>query len=78
MHNALKITPPIVEDVSQYGGRPYLVFEPPTLIRDILNNFSDDEVKAIKHGLGSENQFIDTTDQLSHNWLGHMLKAIYK
>ena len=78
MHNALKITPPIVEDMSNYFGRPYLVFESPALIRDILNNFSDDEVKAIKHGLGSVNQFIDTTDQLSHNWLAQRLKAIYK
>jgi len=78
MHNALKITRPIVEDVSNYGGRPYLVFEPPNLIRDILNNFEDEEVKAIKHGLGSVNQFVDSTDQLSNNWLVEMLKAVYR
>jgi hypothetical protein len=78
MHNSLKITRPIVEDVSRYGGRPYLVFEPPDLIRDILHCFSDEEVKAIKHGLGSVNQFVDSTDQLSQNWLVEMLKAVYR
>jgi len=78
MHNSLKITRPIVEDVSSYGGRPYLVFEPPDLIRDILHCFSDEEVKAIKHGLGSVNQFVDSTDQLSQNWLVEMLKAVYR
>jgi len=78
MHNALKITPPIVEDVSNYYGRPYLVFEPPDLIRDILISFTDEEVKAIKHGLGSVNQFVDSTDQLSNNSLVKVLKAVYK
>jgi hypothetical protein len=78
MHNVLKITPPIVEDVRGYYGRPYLVFECPQLIGDILNNFTDEEVKAIKHGLGSVNQFVDSTDQLSNNSLVEMLKAVYK
>jgi hypothetical protein len=78
MHNALKITRPIVEDVQHYHGRGYIVFEPPELISDIVNSFTDEEVKAIKHGLGSVNQFIDSTDQLSHNWLGEMLKVLYK
>ncbi len=75
MHNALKITPPIVEDVEKYYGRPYLVFEPPDLIRDIVTSFTDEEVKAIKHGLGSVNQFVNSTDQLSNNAL---VKALFK
>ena len=55
-----------------------MVFESPDLVRDILNNFKDEEVKAIKHGLGSVNQFVDSTDQLSQNWLVEMLKAVYR
>jgi hypothetical protein len=78
MHNALKITRPIVEDVSNYHGRPYVVFESPDLVRDIVSSFTDEEVKAIKHGLGSVNQFVDSTDQLSNNSLVEMLKAVYK
>ncbi len=78
MHNALKITRPIVEDVSNYHGRPYLVFDSPDLVRDIVSSFTDEEVKAIKHGLGSVNQFVDTTDQLSRLPLVEILKAVYK
>ena len=78
MHNALNITRPIVEDVSNYHGRPYRIFDSSDLIPDILNRFTDDEVRAIKHGLGSLNQFIDTTDQLSRGPLVEILKAIYK
>jgi hypothetical protein len=78
MHNALNITQPIVEDVNLYYGRPYLVFEPPDLLQNIRGSFTDEEVKAIKHGLGSVNQFVDTTDQLSNLGLREIMKAIYK
>jgi hypothetical protein len=57
---------------------PYLVFEAPDLIRDIIDGFTDEEVKAIKHGLGSVNQFVDSTNQVSNNSLCEMLKAIYR
>lgn len=78
MHNALKITRPIVEDVSNYYGRPYLVFDSPDLVRDIVNSFTDEEVKAIKHGLGSVNQFVDSTNHLSNDSLVEMLKTLYR
>ena len=78
MHNALKITRPIVEDVSNYHGRPYVVFDAPDLVHNIMTSVADEEVKAIKHGLGSVNQFVDSTDQLSKNSLVEMLKAVYK
>lgn len=78
MHNALKITRPIVEDVSKYFGRPYLVFEAPDLVRDIVSGITDEEVKAIKHDLGSVNQIVDSTNQLSNTSLVEMLKTIYK
>ena len=76
-HNELQITRRIPEEVSNYGGRPYRVFEAPDLFGDILNNFSDEEVKAIKHGLGSVNQFVESTDLLSRGPLVEMLKALY-
>ena len=78
LHNGLKITRPVDEDVKPYFGRPYIVFDAPELVHDILINITDDEVKAIKHGLGSVNQFVDSTDQLSHNRLLQVLKNIYK
>jgi hypothetical protein len=76
-HNDLQITRDIPEEVSNYGGRPYLVFEAPDLVRDIITNFTNEEVKAIKHGLGSVNQLVESTDQLSRNQLVEMLKALY-
>ena len=78
MHNALQITRPIAEAVSNYGGRPYLVFEAPDLVTDITNSFTDQEIKAIKHGLGSVNQFVDSTNQLSNNSLCELLKMAYR
>lgn len=78
LHNALKITRPIPEDVQQYYGRPYLVFEAPELVQDIITSFTDEEVKAIKHGLGSVNQFVDSTNQLSSNGLLQVLKTVYR
>jgi len=54
-----------------------MVFEEPDLLRDILNSFTDDEVKAIKHGLGSVNQFVESTDQISRKELSEIMKALY-
>jgi len=77
MHNELRVTRPIPEDVSPYFGRPYMVFEAPHLAKDIIDSFTDEEVKAIKHGLGSVNQFVESTDQLSSKELSEMLKGLY-
>ena len=77
MHNTLGITRPIAEEVSNYFSRPYLILEAPELVRDIINNFTDEEVKAIKHPFGSVNQFVDSTNQVSNNNLARMLKALY-
>ena len=77
LHNALRITRPIPEEVSNYFTRPYLVLEAPGLIDDILNNITDEEVKAIRHLLGSVNQFVDSTNEVSRNSLSQMFKAIY-
>jgi Domain of unknown function (DUF4037) len=78
LHNALQITRPIPEEVSRYHTRPYFVFEAPELVGDILRSFTDEEVKAIKHGLGSVNQFVDSTNQISHNALARIFKTIYR
>src|SRR6185369_15161096 len=76
-HNALQITRRIPEEMSNYGGRPYRVFEAADLLGDIVNNFTDEEVKAIKHALGSVNQFVESSDQLSRGSLVEMLKQLY-
>ncbi len=78
LHNRLQITRPIAEEASNYGNRPYLVFEAPGLVRDIVKSLTDEEVKTIKHGLGSVNQFVDSTDQVSKLSLSEMFKALYR
>ena len=77
MHNALQITRPIPEQVSNYYNRPYLVLEAPEIVGDILKNLTDEEVKAIKHLLGSVNQFVDSTNEVSRIRLSKMFKALY-
>ena len=77
-HNALQITRPIPEDVSNYFKRPYLILDAPDLVGDLIESVTDEEVKAIKHKLGSVNQFVDSTNQLSDISLVDRLKAIYR
>jgi hypothetical protein len=74
----LEITRPIPEEVSNYSGRPYLVYEAPDLLRDIIERFTDEEVKAIKHPWGSVNQIMESTDHLSRIWSSKMLKQLYR
>lgn len=78
LHNALQITRPIPEAVSNYGNRPYLVFEPPNLVDDIVRSVTDAEVTAIKHLLGSVNQFVDSTNEVARIPLARMLKTLYR
>ncbi len=78
LHNALQITRPISEEVKNYGNRPYLVFEAPELVADIIDNVTGEEVKGIKHLLGSVNQLVDSTNQVSNISLSKMFKALYR
>lgn len=78
LHNALQISRPIPEEVSNYYGRPYLVIDAPDLLGDIVARFTDEEVKALKHPWGSVNQIMESTDHLSRISTCEMLKALYK
>ena len=78
MHNALKITKPIAEKVYNYCGRPYLVLDEDQLVREIIESYTDEEIKRIKHGLGSINQLIDSTNKASNIFLRKKLKELYE
>ena len=56
----------------------YMVLEAPYMVRDIIDNYTDEEVKAIKRGLGSVNRFVDSTNQVSDISLSEMLKVVYR
>ena len=77
MHNALKITIPLEEKAVHYGGRPYLVVGDERYVEELRRAITDEEVKKIKHGLGSVNQFIDSSDQLNNPHLCKKLRGLY-
>lgn len=78
LHNRLKITRPIPEEVSNYFGRPYIVFEAPDLMQDIIARVTDPEFKTIKHCLGSITQLVESTNEVSRVSLSELLKALYR
>ena len=78
LHNRMQITRPIPEEVTNYHGRPYRVFEAPELVGDILRGLTDEEVKTIKHLLGSVNQLVESTNEVSRLSSSELLKALYK
>lgn len=77
MHNALKVTIPLKEEAAEYGGRSYLVVGDERFAEELRKALTSEEVKNIKHGLGSVNQFIDSDSQLNNLFLCRKLKDLY-
>lgn len=77
MHNALKVTIPMKEETTEYGGRSYLVVGDERYVEELRKALTSEEVKNIKHGLGSVNQFIDSNSQLNNLFLCKKLKELY-
>ena len=77
MHNALKVTIPLKEEAADYGGRSYLVVGDERYAEELRKALASEEVKNIKHGLGSVNQFIDSNSQLNNLFLCLKLKELY-
>jgi hypothetical protein len=78
MHNALGITIPLKEQAAPYFGRPYLVIGDERYVGELRNLITGDEVKNLRHNLGSVNQFVDSDDKLNDLVLGGELKELYK
>ncbi|HZG54846.1 MAG TPA: DUF4037 domain-containing protein [Pyrinomonadaceae bacterium] len=78
MHNALGITPPLREKVSDYYGRGYLVIHADEFMAAIRETISSPDIFKLKHHVGSVNQFVDSTDLLSKVELCRTLKALYE
>ncbi len=77
MHNALKITIALKEEAAEYAGRSYLVVGDERFAEELRKALTSEEVKNIKHELGSVNQFIDLDDQLNNLFLCKKLKELY-
>ena len=77
MHNALKITIPLKEEAAEYASRSYLVVGDGRFAEELRKALTSEEVKNIKHELGSVNQFIDSDDQLNNLFLCRKLRELY-
>ena len=77
MHNALQITGPIQEAAALYHGRPYLVSGDGRHVDELIKLITAEEVRSIKHRIGSLNQFADSNDQLNDLSLCEKLKELY-
>jgi hypothetical protein len=77
MHNELNLTIPLKEEAAGYHGRPYLVAGDERYAEELRKAFSSEEIKNIKHALGSINQFIDSNSQLNNPFLCKRLRELY-
>jgi hypothetical protein len=87
MYNGLGITVPVPEKVSLFHGRPFYVIGGEEIARIIWDAIQDEEVKALPYGVGKVkalpygvgkiDQYVDSTDVLSHTERCRRLSAIY-
>ncbi len=77
-HNALGITRPMPEKVSDYNGRGYLVIHADEFAAAIRDNIRSESIFKLKHHVGSVNQFVDSTGLLSKVELCRTLRALYE
>jgi hypothetical protein len=77
-HNALGITRPVPEKVSDYNGRGYLVIHAAEFVAALRETIRNPDIFKLKHHVGSVNQFVDSTGLLSKVELCRTLKALYE
>jgi hypothetical protein len=86
LHNELQITQPLDDKVSNYFGRPYLVISgsrfglaiSKTLAEEASRETIAQEDKGIKFAVGSVNQFVESTNELSNIALCKELRTLYE
>lgn len=78
MHNALGITEPLATEVRPYWGRPYLVIGGERFASAIAARITDPQVRDLPPGVGAVDQFVDSTDVLSHTDRCRRLRLVYE
>jgi len=76
-HNALQITKPLSTEVSNYFQRPYAVIHADRFAEAIRKALRHPELKTIEVGVGSIDQFTDSTTLIENPTLGRKLRTIY-
>lgn len=77
MHNDLRITEPVPTRVSQFHNRPFLVIKGKTIATAIWDAIQDPEVRALPYGVGKIDQYVNSTDVLSHTERYRKLGVLY-
>ncbi|MGB0385342.1 MAG: DUF4037 domain-containing protein [Ardenticatenaceae bacterium] len=77
MHNELQITESVVTQVSPFHNRPFMVIQGGAIASRIWDAIEDEQVKALPHGVGKVDQYVDSTDVLSNTERFRKLSALY-
>ena len=77
LHNGLGITAPLSTEVAPYHGRPFLTIRGERFAVAILARIADPRVRALPAGVGSVDQWVDSTDVLQRADRRGRLRALY-
>jgi hypothetical protein len=77
MHNDLGLTEMVSNRVSQFHSRPFRVIQAEAIALLLWEAIQDEEVKALPFGVGMIDQYVDSTDILSHTGRCRRLSALY-
>ena len=78
MHNALGLTAPLPARASRFHNRPFLVIHGEVFADAILAGIEDPRLRALPYGVGSVDQFVDSTDVLSNAPVRRRVGAVYE
>ncbi len=77
LHNALRLTDPLPEQVSSFWGRPFQVIHAERFAEALRAWIQDDAVRRIVTDIGSIDQFSDSTDLRENARLRARIRALY-
>jgi hypothetical protein len=78
MHNNLGIGEPVPARVSQFHGRPFQVIQGEAFARAIWDAIRDGEIRALPYGVGKIDQYVNSTDVLSHTERCRRFELLYR
>ncbi len=77
LHNGLGITEPVSPELRPYHQRPYRVLHAERFAEAIQATIMDEDTRALPPHIGSIDQFVDSTDLLTHRERRSRLAAVY-
>jgi len=67
MHNALGVIEPVAAQGRRFYERPFRVIGGEDIALKLWDAIQDEQVRALPYGVGKVDQFVDSTDVLSHD-----------